>query len=60
VKTRFHALLEAKILEVIASSEAQIAGGNCKSFEAYQNQVGYISGLRSALLLAESIELEMQ
>ena len=60
MKTRFHALLDYKIQEEIKVQEETISSGQCQSFDAYRDQVGYIRGLKDALKLAEEVETEMQ
>ncbi len=56
--TRFHVLLRAKVEEVINHTTSSLAHGDAKDYAWYLREVGYISGLRAALELCESIESE--
>jgi hypothetical protein len=58
-KTRFHSLLEAKINEAVQSRAASLASGAAPDYPQYQNNVGYIIGLKEALNLADEVEREM-
>lgn len=59
-KTRFHSLLEHKINERVESRIESTISGAAEDYARYREQVGYISGLKDALRLAEDVEREME
>lgn len=59
-KTRFHNLLEEKILQEVDNRSKSIASGGASDYPHYRENVGYITGLQAALALCEEIEREFE
>jgi len=59
-KTRFHALLEARIKEAVENRSISIAEGAAVDYAHYKENVGYIRGLQDALKFCDDIEAESQ
>lgn len=59
-KTRFHSLLEERIIKAVDSMAMSLASGEASDYPAYRESVGYIRGLREALNLCDEIEGENQ
>ena len=57
-KTRFHALLEAKINEAVENRSISLVSGAATDYAHYRENVGYILGLRDALKIGDDIEAE--
>ena len=58
-KTRFHLLLEERVMEAIAANKDAIVGGQPKDFPTYREAVGYIRGLYDALTLCDQLEEDL-
>ncbi len=58
-KTRFHALLEKRVLEVIQDNADSIIGGQPHDYATYREAVGYVRGLRDALTLCDQINEDL-
>lgn len=54
-KTRFHQLLEKRVMEEIEAKQASIISGQCVDFPSYRFEVGYLRGLYDALNLCDQI-----
>lgn len=57
-KTRFHSLLEQRVVEAIAEATRSISGGQCVDYPSYREMTGYIRGLQGALTLCDEINEE--
>jgi hypothetical protein len=55
-KTRFHALLDSKLQEVLDDRSREIAAGSARDYSQYQFMVGYLAGMRDSLKYAAEIE----
>jgi hypothetical protein len=54
--TRFHLLLEQIVKLKIEEATDNIIRGYCQDHAVYREQVGYIRGLKDALILCDQIE----
>lgn len=59
MKTRFHTLLEARVLEEIEKIKEDMAQGIGDNLQ-YWGSVGTIRGLRGALRLCQDIEEDLE
>ncbi len=57
-KTRFHAVLEARIKEAVENRSNSVVAGACSDYAHYRENVGYILGLQDALKICDEIEAE--
>jgi len=58
VQTRFHSLLEVKVIEAIKARCESLGLGHAVDCPNYMRSVGYIDGLKEALKLCDEIEEE--
>ena len=57
-KTRFHAMLEARIQEVIVDRMESLSRGTAKNYDEYKYYVGSLDGLRDVLKICDELEKE--
>ena len=57
--TRFHSLLEKKILEAIRIRSESLCAGAAKDYPHYMDNVGYINGLQTSLQLCDEVEQDL-
>lgn len=58
-QSRFHTMLEAKILAAMNDRKESIASGGAADYSTYMESVGYILGLKDALVLCSEVEREL-
>lgn len=56
--SHFRRMLTAKVMEVLEARVEQVTKGVPVDYAGYREEVGYIKGLRDALVLAEDLERE--
>lgn len=54
----FHRMLRVKLAEVLEARASELTSGLCKDYAAYREEVGYIRGLKDALVYSEEVERE--
>lgn len=54
----FGRMFSAKVAEVLEARAKEMTLGLCKDYPAYREEVGYIRGLKDALVFAEEVERE--
>ncbi len=54
-RTRFHAVLVAKLEEVIVNRSEELTYGHMKNYEDYRYSVGYLMGLRDVLKICDEV-----
>jgi hypothetical protein len=54
-RTRFHALLDAAIREVIVHRTDDLTSGLVKNYEEYKYIVGYINAMRDVLKICDEV-----
>jgi hypothetical protein len=54
-RTRFHALLAAKLEEVIVNRSEELTSGCCSKYEEYKYLVGYLNAMRDALKICDEV-----
>lgn len=57
--SRFHTLLRIRLQELIDSRSTSVIDGSVQDYASYKYHVGYIAGLRDALILCDDVEREM-
>lgn len=60
MRSRFHALLDARIREAIAKYENEIARGVAKDYPNYQCLVGRVMAYDEVLVMCDEIDQEMK
>ena len=57
-ESRFHRDVKVEIDGLITTRMSGIGNGNCRTFEDYHKQVGFLSGLAQALEIMERVRSE--
>ena len=58
-RTRFHALLAAKLEEVLDGYKEELSTGSAQDYEQYKFYVGYCAAIRDVLKTCDQVEEDL-